>query len=133
MATTDMRDIRFDRIDQEYLSLRSTQDKLIISLDQVLSTMAKGIQENRGLILENRTMIQENRAMIQENRTMIQENRDLILENRDLILENRELIQENRADTQENRAMLLAIIKHLEVPYQPKRPMGFNIDPRPKD
>ena len=64
MATTDMRDIRFDRIDQEYLSLRSTQDKLIISLDQVLSTMAKGIQENRGLILENRTMIQENRAML---------------------------------------------------------------------
>ena len=119
MATTDMRDIRFDRIDQEYLSLRSTQDKLIISLDQVLSTMAKGIQENRGLILENRTMIQENRAMIQENR-------DLILENRDLILE-------NRAETQENRSMLLAIIKHLEVPYEAKRPMGFNIDPRPKD
>ena len=79
-----MRDIRFDRIDQEYLSLRSTQDKLMTSLDQVLSTMAKGIQENRELI-------------------------------------------------QENRSMLLAIIKHLEVPYQPKRPMGFNIDPRPKD
>ena len=84
MATTDMRDIRFDRIDQEYLSLRSTQDKLMTSLDQVLSTMAKGILENRELI-------------------------------------------------QENRSMLLAIIKHLEVPYQPKRPMGFNIEPRPKD
>ena len=64
MATTDMRDIRFDRIDQEYLSLRSTQDKLITSLDQVLPTMAKGIQENRELILENRTMIQENRSML---------------------------------------------------------------------
>ena len=64
MATTDIRDMRFDRIDQEYLSLRSTQDKLITSLDQVLPTMAKGIQENRELILENRTMIQENRSML---------------------------------------------------------------------
>ena len=104
MATTDvgdLRDIRFDRIDQEYLSLRGTQDRLMISLDRVLSTMVKSIQENRELILENRVMIQENRVMIQENREL----------------------------TQENRSMLLAIIKHLEVPYQPKPPMGFNIDP----
>ena len=111
MATTDvgdLRDIRFDRIDQEYLSLRGTQDRLMISLDRVLSTMVKSIQENRELILENRVMIQENRVMIQENRELIRENREL---------------------TQENRSMLLAIIKHLEVPYQPKPPMGFNIDP----
>ena len=86
MATTDvgdLRDIRFDRIDQEYLSLRDTQDKLMTRLDQVLPVMVKSIQENRVLILEN-------------------------------------------------RAMLLAIIEHLQVPYN-KPPMGFNIDPRPKD
>ena len=102
MATID---IRFDRIDQEYLSLRHTQDKLMTSMDQVLPMMAKNIQENR-------TLIQENRALIQENRTLIQENRVLI---------------------QENRSMLLAIIKHLEVPYQPKPPMGFNLGPDPTD
>ena len=94
MVTTDM---RFDRIDQEYLSLRSTQDKLMTSLDQVLSTMAKNIQENRELIQENRELIQENRALIQEN-----------------------------------RSMLLAIIKHLEVPYN-RPPMGFNPDPDPTE
>ena len=52
---------------------------------------------------------------------------------RELLQKNRDLLQENHVLLRENHAMLLAIIKHLDVPYQPKRPMGFNIDPRPKD
>lgn len=67
-------------MNQEYLSLREAQDKIIGSLDQVLPMIARGVQENAMAI-------------------------------------------------QENRKMLLAIIEHLQVPYKPKRPIGFNTEP----
>ena len=99
-------DIRFKRMKQEYLGLHEAQDSLMDKVDSfevALLDIAQVVQENRELILENRKMIQENRVAIQENKEAIQANRELILE---------------------NRAMLSAIVKHLEVPYQ-KPPMGF--------
>ncbi len=75
MAT---RDIRFERIDNEYDSLRGAQNRLMDKVDDFESAVL-GLTE-------------------------------VVANNRDLIVENRE--------------MLLAIIKHLEVPYE-KPPMGF--------
>ncbi|MCY3796173.1 MAG: hypothetical protein OXG84_00070 [Chloroflexi bacterium] len=77
-------DIRFERIDMEYLSLRGSQDRLMKKVDDSESAIL-GLTE-------------------------------AVVDNRKLILENRE--------------MLLAIIKHLEVPYD-KPPMGF--DPEKRD
>ncbi|MCE2472887.1 MAG: hypothetical protein J4G18_13550 [Anaerolineae bacterium] len=75
MAT---RDIRLERIDNEYSSLRGAQNRLMNKVDDFESAIL-GLTE-------------------------------VVANNRDLIVENRE--------------MLLAIIKHLEVPYE-KPPMGF--------
>ena len=75
MAT---RDIRLERIDNEYSSLRGAQNRLMNKVDDFESAIL-GLTE-------------------------------VVANNRDLIVENRE--------------MLLAIIKHLEVPYE-KPLMGF--------
>ncbi len=110
MATQD---IRLERIDREYGSLRQAQNRLMNKVDDTESAIL-GLSE---VVALNHDLIRENRDLIVENRDLIVENRDLIMENRKLIIENRELIMENRE-------MLLAIIKHLEVPYE-KPPMGF--------
>ena len=110
MATQD---IRLERIDKEYGSLREAQTKLfnkVDSFESAVLSLSEVVAENRELILSNRELILENRALILENRDLIIENRDLIVENRNMIMENRE--------------MLRAIIKHLDVPYKP--PMGFS-------
>lgn len=46
-----MNDIRLQRMNQEYLGLRDTQDKLLNSLDQTLPAMVRDIQENRAMLL----------------------------------------------------------------------------------
>ncbi len=119
MATQD---IRLERIDKEYGSLRGAQTSLFNKVDSFESAvlgLSEVVAENRELILSNRDLILSNRDLIVENRNLIVENRDLIIENRDLIIENRNMIMENRE-------MLRAIIKHLDVPYKP--PMGFSIE-----
>lgn len=120
-------DIRLERIDKEYGSLRGAQTKLFNKVDSFESAvlgLSEVVAENRELILSNRDLIMSNRELIVENRNLIVENRNLIVENRDLIIENRDLIIENRNMIMENREMLRAIIKHLDVPYKP--PMGFS-------
>ena len=102
-------DIRFERIEKEYSSLRGAQNQLMNKVDSFESAIL-GLTE-----------------VVAENRDLIMENRDLIMENRDLIMENRDLIAENRDLIMENREMLIAIIKHLEVPYE-KPSMGFSKD-----
>lgn len=52
-----MNDIRFQRMNQEYLGLRDTQDKMLDSLEQTLPAMMSSIQENRAMLLENREML----------------------------------------------------------------------------
>lgn len=112
MATQD---IRLERIDKEYGSLRLAQNRLLDKVDGYEDAVVK---------LTN--IVSDNRSLIMENRDLIMENRSLIIENRDLIMENRKLITENRNLIMENREMLLAIVKHLEVPYEEKPPMGFS-------
>lgn len=77
MATQD---IRLERIDKEYGSLRLAQNRLLDKVDGYEEALAKLTE--------------------------------VVVENRNLIMENRE--------------MLLAIVKHLEVPYEEKLPMGFS-------
>lgn len=77
MATQD---IRLERIDKEYGSLRLAQNRLLDKVDGYEEALAKLTE--------------------------------VVVENRKLFLENREI--------------LLAIVKHLEVPYEEKPPMGFS-------
>ncbi len=75
-----------------------------LGLHEAQDSLMDKIDTFEGALLNIAQIVQENRELIQENRKLIQENRDLILE---------------------NRAMLSAIVKHLEVPYE-KPPMGFH-------
>lgn len=79
------RDIRLERIDKEYGSLRKSQTKLFDKVDSCKENDLDFAQ------------------VAQDMRRLLREERELLLENRE---------------------MLLAIIQHLEVPYEPK-PMGF--------
>lgn len=102
MATTD---IRFKRVDKEYLSLRETQGELFDKVD--------GFE---GAVLGLNQAVAENRRQIEENGRQIEENGRRIAENGRRIEENREMILENSRK-------LDALLKHLEVPYKP--PTGF--------
>ena len=72
MATAD---IRFKRMDKEYLSLRETQREVFDKIDGfegAVLGLNQAVAENRGLIVENRAQIVENRRLIMENREMLQ-------------------------------------------------------------
>ena len=67
MATTD---IRFKRVDKEYLSLRESQGEVFDKVDGfegAVLGLNQAVAENRDLIMENRQAIMENREMILEN------------------------------------------------------------------
>ena len=61
-----MTDARFQRMALEYEALRSTQDKIMDGLDQVLPNMVTAIEQNRAAIEQNRAAIEQNRAAIGE-------------------------------------------------------------------
>ena len=66
MATTD---IRFKRVDKEYLSLRETQGEVFDKVDGfegAVLGLNQAVAVNRKLIMENRQAILENRADIAE-------------------------------------------------------------------
>lgn len=54
-----MTDARFQRMALEYEALRSTQDKIMDGLDQVLPNMVMAIEQNRAAIEQNRAAIAE--------------------------------------------------------------------------
>ncbi len=98
-------DLRFERIESEYIAMRKAHNRVLNGLDKFNAAF----QELSGQVEENRIAIQENRKAIEENRIAIQANRELLLELAKLV--------------QANTMRLDAIIKHLEVDYKP--PMGF--------
>ncbi len=64
MAT---RDIRLERIDNEYSSLRGAQNRLMNKVDDFESAilgLTEVVANNRDLIVENRDLIVENREML---------------------------------------------------------------------
>jgi len=61
-----MTDARFQRIDEEYQSLRNTQSKILDSLDQTLPRILMLIEQNREAIEQNREAIEQNREAIAE-------------------------------------------------------------------
>ena len=71
MATTD---IRFKRMDKEYLSLRESQGTVFDKVDGfegAVLGLNQAVAENRDLIMENQKRISENRELILENREML--------------------------------------------------------------
>lgn len=67
MATTD---IRLQRVNDEYQSVRRAQDGVLDKVDGFEASVLglnEGVAENRKLIMENREMIMENRELIAEN------------------------------------------------------------------
>ena len=102
MATTD---IRFNRMDKEYLGLRESQGELfekVDSFEAALLGLTQAVAANHDLIMANR---------------------DLIMANRDLIMANREQITEARREIAETNQKLDAMLQHFEVPFKP--PTGF--------
>ena len=112
-------DVRFERIESEYMALRQAQNKVLSGFDR-FSTAFEQLSEQ---VEENRKAIEENRQAIQENRQAILENRKAILENRKAIEKNSEAIQTLVKEMANVKEMLLAIIEHQNVPYRPA--MGF--------
>jgi len=107
-----MTDARFQRIDEEYQSLRNTQSKILDSLDQTLPRILM--------------LIEQNREAIEQNREAIERNREAIEQNREAIEQNREAIEQNRLAIAEVNSKLDALIAHWQVDYRP--PMGFSPD-----
>ena len=71
MATLD---VRLERIEKEYGSLRGAQNRLMDKVDGFESAvlgLTEVVAENRELIIENRELITENRELILENREML--------------------------------------------------------------
>ncbi len=95
MATTD---IRFNRMDKEYLGLRETQGELFEKVDSFEAALLGLTQA-------------------------VAANHDLIMANRDLIMANREQITEARREIAETNQKLDAMLQHFEVPFKP--PTGF--------
>ena len=98
-------DVRFERIESEYMALRQAQNKVLSGFDR-FSAAFRQLSEQ---VEDNRKAIEENRQAIEENRQAIEENRAAIL----TLAKEVAIIKE----------MLQAIIEHQNVPYRPA--MGF--------
>ena len=99
-ATTD---IRLDRIKHEYQGVSKTQDALMDRVDtyeEALLGLTEAVAANHDQIMANHELIMANRAMIMANH------------------------ESNERQFAEIRAMLEAIIKDQNVPYE-KPAMGF--------
>lgn len=98
-------DIRLERIEGEYQTVRRAQDKVFDNLNG----LGERFDKLEAAVLANRQAIEANRQAIEANRIAIEANRDEIVLLRQAVAE--------------NSRMLTAIIEHLDVPY---RPMGFD-------
>jgi len=94
-------DIRLERIEGEYQTVRRAQDKVFDNLNG-LGELYERLGEE---VLANRHAIEANRVAIEANRVAIEANRNEILLLRQAVAENSQ--------------MLAAIIAHLDVPYKP--------------
>jgi len=94
-------DIRLERIEGEYQTVRRAQDKVFDNLNG----LGELYERLADAVLANHTAIEANRVAIEANRAAIEANRDEILLLRQAVAENSQ--------------MLAAIIAHLQVPYKP--------------
>ena len=114
-------DIRLERIEGEYQTVRRAQDKVFDNLNglgELYEKLADAVLANHTAIEANRAAIEANRVAIEANRAAIEANRAAIEANRDEILLLRQAVAENSQ-------MLAAIIDHLQVPY---KSTGFTPD-----
>ena len=107
-------DIRLERMELEYKTLRHMQNQFMDRMDKFNAAFQQLSDEVRA-----------NREAIEANRKAIEANREAIEANREAIEANREAIEANRKAIEELTMMVAAIIKHLDVPY---KPMGFVTD-----
>ncbi|MDE2748860.1 MAG: hypothetical protein OXI34_07850 [Chloroflexota bacterium] len=101
-------DIRLERIEGEYQTVRRAQDKVFDNLNglgELYERLGEEVLANRHAIEANRVAIEANRVAIEANRVAIEANRNEILLLRQAVAENSQ--------------MLAAIIAHLDVPYKP--------------
>ena len=104
-------DIRLERIEGEYQTVRGTQDKILDRMNDVgdiLQQLSNQVAANAAAIEANRRAIEANRLAIEANRLAIEELREEILANRRAIAENSQMLSD--------------IMDHLQVP---KRRTGF--------
>ena len=104
-------DIRLERIESEYQTVRGTQDKI---LDR-MNGFGDVLQQLIDLVAANAAAIEANGQAIEANRKAIEANRQAIEANRDEILAIRRAVAENSQ-------MLSDIMEHLQVP---KKRTGF--------
>lgn len=108
-------DIRLERIEREYQTVRGTQDQLMDRMNgtgDVLQSLFDQVAANARLIEANQ---EAGRQATEANRKAIEGNRKAIEDLRDEVLANRRAIAENSQ-------MLADIMDHLQVP---KRRTGF--------
>ncbi len=104
-------DIRLERIEREYQTMRGTQDQLMDRMNgtgDVLQSLFDQVAANARAIEANAQAIEGNAQAIEGNRKAIEDLRDEVLANRRAIAENSQ--------------MLADIMDHLQVP---KRRTGF--------
>ena len=98
-------DIRLERLEDEYQTVRSTQNKLMDSMNGLggfLENLSRDVRANHEAIEENRRAIEDNRRAIEQNR------------------EELTLLRQALA---ENSQLLADVAEHLQVP---RRRIGFN-------
>lgn len=104
-------DIRLERVEDEYQTVRKAQDKVfdrMNGLGDVLQQLTDQVAANAAGIEANRVAIEANRKAIEANRSAIETNRDEILAIRQAVAENSQMLSD--------------IMDHLEVP---RRTTGF--------
>ncbi len=97
-------DIRLERIEEEYQTVRRTQDKLFDRMNGFGDVLQRLLEQ----VAANTQAIEANRVAIAGNRVAIEANREEILANRRAIAENSQMLSD--------------IMDHLQVP---KKRTGF--------
>ncbi len=100
-------DIRLERIEGEYQTVRRAQDKVFDNLNG----LGERFDNLEAAVLANRQAIEANRVAIEANRIAIEANRDEIILLRQAVAE--------------NSRMLADIMDHLQVP---RKRTGFSHD-----
>ncbi|MCY3831607.1 MAG: hypothetical protein OXG85_01245 [Chloroflexi bacterium] len=97
-------DIRLERIEKEYQTLRGTQDQLMDRMNGIGDVLQQLVDQ----VADNARAIEANRKAIETNRKAIEANRDEILAIRRAVAENSQMLSD--------------IMEHLQVP---KKRTGF--------
>ena len=97
-------DIRLERIESEYQTVRGTQDKILDGMNGFGDVLQQLIDQ----VAANAAAIEANRVAIETNRQAIEANRDEILAIRRAVAENSQMLSD--------------IMDHLQVP---RRRTGF--------